>query len=255
MNFDDPKFRQPTAALGDWHVERTALFESEAGPSATKFAIEKMTAQLLFREPIDAAHPRLRYSSTSSAGGFPLTLQLELRAASGTAHLYALTCTGSAPKRWENEVEFTRACDRRFTFWCAKLRLVPDANAWGPVMPVQMHELIAATQAQEDAEAARTPDPAPIAYVQQHVLDGLKAGQVFITAHKEGGTRLYFDGTVYRRSDYGDGLNRDEVYADGPAMLKCLRRFYDWEAQRDVYPHQKDELQVWRYILGQLRKR
>ena len=38
-------------------------------------------------------------------------------------------------------------------------------------------------------------------------------------------------------------------------MLKCLRWFYDWEAQRDVYPHQKDELQVWRYILGQLRKR
>jgi len=35
----------------------------------------------------------------------------------------------------------------------------------------------------------------------------------------------------------------------------CLRRFYDWDAQRDSYPHPQPELMVWQYIRGQLRPR
>jgi hypothetical protein len=253
VNVDEPEFGKLTAALGSWHVRRMAIFEGGTQPTQTKFAIEKMTGQLLFREPIDEATPALRYSSTSTAGGHPLTIHLELKAASKAHFLYALTCTGSAPERWENQIDFTRACDRRFAFWCAKLRVVPDEGAWRLASRVALRELIFATRALEDAEAARVENPAAIDAVQQRVLAGLKAGQVFSTANKEGGTRLYFDGAVYRRSDYGDEPNVHVVYADDAAMLECLRRFYAWDSQRDVYPHSKTELEVWDYIFGQLR--
>lgn len=61
MNFwDDPKFSRPTDAVGDWHVVREACFEQELPPTPMKHAIEKMTGQLLRREPVDIVALRLR---------------------------------------------------------------------------------------------------------------------------------------------------------------------------------------------------
>jgi hypothetical protein len=48
--------------------------------------------------------------------------------------------------------------------------------------------------------------------------------------------------------------NLSEVLADDAAMRACLRRFYDWDAQSDSYPHRKPKLAVWTYILGQMRR-
>jgi hypothetical protein len=114
---------------------------------------------------------------------------------------------------------------------------------------------IDAVIAAEDAAARVVEDPVPVAAVQRQVLDALRAGMGFFTAGKEGGSHLFFDGQVYRRNDYGEEPNRSEVYADDAAMTACLRAFYDWDARRDAYPHPKPELDVWRYILGQLRPR
>ena len=182
-------------------------------------------------------------------------MRLELKAAASDAYLYAFTSEGSAPKKWEDEAGFTRECERRFAFWCAKLHLVPDAVAWRPGHRVALRDIVLATHASEEALARHVEDPAPVESLQRQVLAGLKAGQGFFTAHKEGGTHLLFDGNAYRRSDYGDEPNIDETFATDSAMLACLRRFYDWEAQRDAYPHKKAEVEVWRYILGQLRAR
>jgi len=42
---------------------------------------------------------------------------------------------------------------------------------------------------------------------------------------------------------------------DDAAMLAALRRFCEWDARRDTYPHPKPELEVWRFIRAQLKRR
>ena len=86
-------------------------------------------------------------------------------------------------------------------------------------------------------------------------LDALRSGMGFFSASKEGGSHLFFDGSVFRRKDYGDGPDWSAVYADDASMIDGLRRFYDWDARRDSYPHRKPDLEVWQYIHSQLRPR
>ncbi len=73
------------------------------------------------------------------------------------------------------------------------------------------------------------------------------------TALKEGGSRVYFNGSVFVRSDYGDNPGETH-FADDAAMLVFLRQFLDWEAQRDVAPRQPSEREVWQFILNRLEK-
>jgi len=35
-------------------------------------------------------------------------------------------------------------------------------------------------------------------------------------------------------------------------MFKDLREFYDWWSRRDTFPHRPPELDVWRFMLGQM---
>lgn len=256
--WDHPKFRKPTDAVGDWHDVRTALFAHEDRSTAVKYAIEKLTVQLLHREPVDAGVPALRYSGTSGAGGHPSTVRLELRAVRTGGernHLYSLTSERSAPKRWEDEHRFIADCERRFARWCGQLPMVRSERMWALGKRLPLTDTIDETIATEDAAARIVEDPAPIAAVQRQVLDALHSGMGFFTANKEGGSHLFFDGRVYRRNDYGEEPNLSEVYVDDAAMVVCLRDFYDWDSRRDTYPHPKPELDVWNYILGQLRPR
>ncbi|MEO8059849.1 MAG: hypothetical protein ABI671_16165 [Burkholderiales bacterium] len=256
MNFwDDPKFSRPTDAVGDWHVTLDACFEQEEGPTATKYAIESLTKQLLQREPLDIAAPVLRYCGTSGAGGHPCTVRLELSAIGGASHLYRLTNENSAPRRWEQEQRFTAACEHRFAHWCAQLRIVANVHAWPSAPRALLEQCVMEVVATEEAALRVVEDMAPVVALQRQVLDALRSGMGFFTAHKEGGSHLFFDGSAFRRSDYGDGPDRSAVYADDASMIEGLRRFYDWEARQDSYPHPKPELDVWQYIQGKLRPR
>ena len=259
--WDQPKFSKPTNAVGDWRDVRTALFEHKDRPTAVKYAIEKVTVQLLHREPVevDVGSPVLRYSGTSSAGGHPSTVRLELRAvrAGGVQnYLYRLTGDHSAPRRWEDEQRFVADCERRFARWCGQLRIVGSERMWAPGRRLPLADTIDEAIAIEDAAARLVEDPAPVAALQRQVLEALRSGGMgFFTAGKEGGSHLFFDGAVYRRNDYGEEPNLSDVHTDDAAMVACLRRFYDWDSQRDAYPHRKPELDIWNYIHGQLRRR
>ena len=76
--------------------------------------------------------------------------------------------------------------------------------------------------AAQDAAALEVPDPQPVAALQQAVLPALRAGKIFFTAHKEGGTQLKFDGQSFVRWDYGDAPIT-ERFATDEAMLACVR--------------------------------
>jgi len=258
--WDHPKFRRPTDAVGDWHAVHSACFEQEDAPPVTKYAVEKMTRHLLQREPLGITAPLLRYAGTSSAGGHPRTVRLELVAIGGGRHLYRFTIESSAPRRWEENSRFTADCERRFAHWCGQLRIVANEYGWPSAPHARLEkyvmEVVAAEEAAARDEEARVLEQmAQVVALQGKVLDALRGGMGFFTAGKEGGSHLFHDGKVFRRNDYGDEPAPSAVYADEASMIDCLRRFYDWEARKDACPHPKPELEVWQYIQGQLRPR
>ncbi len=252
--WDDPKFSEPTDEVGDWHFARSVCFADEQAPTAMKHAIEKLTGQLLQREPFDPAAPALRYAGTSGAGGNPSTLRVELIAIDGGRHLYRLTSEGSAARRWTENQRFIADCERRLAHWCRQLRIVANEHDWPSAPRASFERAVLAFVAAEEAAARVVADPAPVVALQREVLDALRNGMGFFTAGKEGGSHLFYDGGVFRRNDYGESTEC-AVYPDDASMVDCLRRFYDWESRRDSYPHPKPELEVWRYIQGQLRPR
>lgn len=256
VNFwDDPKFSKPTDEVGDWLFERSVLFDHDNSPTAMKYAVEKATSQLLQREPQGITSPVLRYAGTSGAGGNPSTVRLELVAIDGARHLYRFTSESSAPRRWEESQRFTAECERRFAHWCGKLRIVANERAWPSARSASFERYVKEVVAAEDDAARVVEDPAPVVALQHEVLDALRGGMGFFTAGKEGGSHLFFDGSVFRRNDYGEAPESSVVFSDDASMIECLRRFYDWESLHDSYPHPKSELEVWRYIHGQLRPR
>jgi len=73
----------------------------------------------------------------------------------------------------------------------------------------------------------------------------------FRTVHHEGGTTFRFDGKDFVRSTYGVEESK-RMFATEEEMFKDLREFYDWWSRRDTFPHRPPELDVWRFILGQM---
>ena len=253
--WDDPKFSRPTDEAGDWHVARSTCFEHANAPTAIKYAIEKMTGQLLQRQPFDITAPVLQYAGTTGAGGHPCTVRLQLVAVAAECHLYRLTSESSVPRRWEEEQRFTSACERRFAHWCVQLRIVANEQAWPNAPRADLEQCVMGVIAAEEATARAIEDKTPVVALQRQVLDALRSGMGFFSASKEGGSHLFFDGSVFRRKDYGDGPDWSAVYADDASMIDGLRRFYDWDARRDSYPHRKPDLEVWQYIHSLLRPR
>ena len=94
---------------------------------------------------------------------------------------------------------------------------------------------------------------APVTALQQQVLNALRGGMDFFKASKEGGSHIFFDGTVFRRNDDGEAPDLRMVYTDAAAVIDGLRRFFDWDARQDSFPHAKPEIDIWRYIHGKLR--
>lgn len=250
-----PVFREPTDAQGDWHFARSIHFDHADGPTVVKFLIEKATGQWLQREPFDPAAPVLRYVGTSSAGGHPVTVQLELVAIGRGRHLYRLTRERRAPRCWEEEGRFVADSVRMFAHGCRDLHSVDDAEAWPCDPRPRLLQCVRDTVAAEDAATRAVEDPAPVAALQRQVLDALRAGRCFATASKEGGSQLFFDGGVFHRHDCGPDGEATSVMADDAAMVVCLRRFFDGDARQVHHPHPPSEQAVWQHIHAQLRLR
>ena len=89
--------------------------------------------------------------------------------------------------------------------------------------------------------------------LQREILDGLRRGRIFSTAHKEGGTTIRHHGGKFVRADYGES-SRVEEFHDEAAFLAFLRRFFDWETSRGAYPGKPSEPEAWRLILRLLEE-
>lgn len=90
--------------------------------------------------------------------------------------------------------------------------------------------------------------------IQQSILEAMRHGGSFATAHKEGGTTICWQNGHFLRSDYGESEEREE-FSDPARILKFLRQFYDWETSSNVYPAKVSEFEAWKLILRLLRKK
>ena len=252
MNWCSSRFAEPTAAPGDWTDRRETRFWSDDDPLVVRVAIEKMTTTLLTRDE----EPRrlLSYVGFTSASGSPRTVRLSLADALDGRRLYDFVIERTTPRRWISQARFAAECERSFASWCAKLHRAPGAVDAAIAPSAEARAIADRSVALEDAAGRVVEDPGPVVAVQREVIDRLRAGWGFFDAHKEGGTHLSFDGSVFVRADYGEEPNLRQTYETEAGMLEALRRFHDWESRRDTYPHRPPEVDVWRYILAKMMK-
>ena len=245
------KLAVPSDLTGNWSAQRSAHFWHAGDPLEVKRLVEKMTCALMERDRSDTL--QLRYHGSTHSCGDPRETTLVLEAIAGSRKRYGLTVQLGTARKWSSEAAFLQQVERTFAFWCSKLDLRPDTTGSDMPSAKDYAECWQRSIVQEEAMARQVEDPAPIAALQREVLDGLRAGMVFFTAHKEGGTHLKFDGQLFIRADYGEEPNTYATYTHEADMLACLRTFFDWDARRDWYPHHPPEQLVWQYIRSQLR--
>ncbi len=95
-------------------------------------------------------------------------------------------------------------------------------------------ESLAAESAMSDAAA-----------IQRTILERMRAGDSYTTAHKEGGTNISWRGPLlglfgsghFLRADYGQS-DTVQTFDDDAPFLVFLRQFFDWEARAHCYPDQ-----------------
>jgi hypothetical protein len=236
---------------GDWRNQYEAFLWRPRLPLDVKFEVEKATGVLLDRDP--GSHGLLTFRGSSSVPPNQYTLELRYEAALPERNLYSLRVDSASPKQWYSEEQSRRDADRAIAYWTGLLQLIPNPGAQRAASRELYEQRVAQTIGQETQRAGRREDPDPIRAVQREVLDGLRRGLGFRTAHHEGGTNIYLRGGKLIKANYGEDESVEEVEGE-EKILASIRAFYDWESRRDTYPHRPPELEVWKYIRKELRK-
>ena len=86
-----------------------------------------------------------------------------------------------------------------------------------------------------------------MAAIQEAILDEMRRGGRYATANKEGGTNLGWHESHWVRADYGES-DLIETFEDDASFLVFLRKFYDWETSRNVYPAKVSDFDAWKLI-------
>lgn len=247
------KFVEPTALTGEWLDSRETEFWHDRSPWAVKYAVEKMIGVLLERDLEDAE--RLAYRGRTTSGGEGRAFWLRFEAVINNRKLYSLQVESKASRKWWTEEKFLEGAARAFAHWKGQLEVPAEEIAWERAnwdryREVQEESVAIAKEAEAGGEKE---DPEPVLALQKTVIAGLRAGQSFHSGHKEGWTSICFDGRTFIRFDEGENP-KTERYATEAKVLICVRNFYDWESRRDTFPHRPPEVEVWKYILKQLRR-
>jgi len=238
-----------TESTGEWSEHYQTYLWRPRVPFDVKFEIERATGILLERDRRQTG--QLIYRGASSIPPNRYQAQLRFEAALPQRNLYSMHVDVTAPRDWIGEADFHRGANRAFAYWTRNLQGVVDPGSLASASREIYDQRVAKTLALELALANRKEDMAPISAIQQAILDGLRRGRSFRTAHHESGMTIYFDGGQFIKQVYGVEESR-EIFARDDQIIAYLRAFYDWEARRNMYPHQPPELEVWRFIQRQL---
>jgi hypothetical protein len=186
----------------------------------------------------------LECHGAASVNGATCGIALRFVAAAPGSNAYWLRLTLSwAGLPVEHQTYHQRTAGSWFDLWTR------DLEPGTPAEPERSdaYERLAADALAEDAGLSH------MDAVQRHVLQALREGACFRTAHKEGGSVISWRGGRFVRQDYGESDAR-ETFAEEAAFLAFLRRFYDWETQRGIPGGAPGELERWRLIARLLRR-
>ena len=220
---------------------REVCFRDPRPPRAIRGALE--------REFMTPLHPRmaegvLECQGAASVNGATCPITLRFVVATPGSNAYRLRLTISwAGLPAEHKAYHQRTAGSWFDLWTRDLKPGPPAEPESS----DAYERLAADALAEDAETSS------VEAVQRHVLQALRDGATFSTAHKEGGSVISWRGGRFVRQDYGESDAR-ETFAEEVAFLAFLRRFYDWETQRGIPGGAPTELDRWRLIARLLRR-
>jgi hypothetical protein len=235
----------------NWTFRVEACFTDARPVLDIRYDVEKRVNRLLADDTERAGMLAFRGHERSYTTPGGTTIELRLEAAYDSQNLYVLQLDAdgsgdpSKEKTWEENLR------RALARWTSGLALTEHR---APSSPDRYREVVEETVAHEMERASHThDDDEAIRAVQEAILDGLRHGRSFFTAHHEGGTNIRFLSPNFVIQDYGESSDREE-FSSSAAFLARLRQFYDWESRREWSPHAPPELEAWRFIERQMRK-
>lgn len=222
---------------------RLLHFRDPRPPHEVQFALER-DLMILFAASMQ--NDRLVLTATAMVVGARYHFELRFLAALPNTHCYSLRVeTSWADAAATHHDYYRHTADTWFAHWTRGF--MPADPPAAEDAPSERYQRICA--AALNAEAHLDSVPA----LQQAIVAAMKQGARFTTSHKEGGTNITWNGSHFVRSDYGD--HPDHItYATEAEFLDALRKFYDWETSKNVYPEKVTELVAWKLMLRLMRR-
>lgn len=222
-------------------VTRDIAFRDARPPRDIRGALEREFMVPLPARMVDGA---LECHGAADVNGATCFVTLRLVAAAPGSNAYRLRLTLSwAGLPPEHREYHQRSAGSWFDLWTRDFQPAP------PAAPERSdaYERLAAEALAEDVELSC------VEAVQDRVLQALRDGATFRTAHKEGGCEISWRRGRFVRQDYGESDTRD-VFDDDASFLAFLRQFYDWETRSRIPGGAPTEHDRWRLIARLLRR-
>lgn len=223
-------------------AKRLLHFRDHRPPHGIQFALER-DLMTLFDASMN--NDRLILTAAARVVGARYDLELRFEAAMPLINCYSLRVeTSWADAAATHHDYYRQTADSWFSHWTRDL--VPAEPPAADADPSERYQKICL--ASLNAEAHLDTVPA----LQQTIVAAMKHGARFTTSHKEGGTNIRWNGEHFVRSDHGDYPDT-VVFASESEFLEALRKFYDWETSKNVYPEKVSDFVAWKLILRLLR--
>ena len=231
----------------EWTYRYHAYFWHSQPPFQVKLEVEKVTHVLLHRDVEETS--RLVFEASARILSNTYRVRLRLEAATPARNLYSLSVDAAAPCQWVTESGFRGAADRVFAQWIRGFEATTDIGALETASEELYEQLLRDTRKREAEFASRNDDSGSIRAVQQSVLGSLRQGRSFLSTHPGGGSCIYFNGEQFVKMDFEETRTTIDT---SDQMLAFLRIYFEREATEAARPHNLPELDVWKYIEGQL---
>jgi hypothetical protein len=237
----------PKGALTSEETATSAIrllhFRDHRPPHEVQFALERDLMSLF---AASMRNDRLVLRASAKVVGAQYDFELRFEAALPHTHCYSLRVeTSWADAAATHHAYYRHTADTWFAHWTRGL-MPADPPAAEEGTSERYQRICAAAL---NAEAHLDSVPA----IQQAIIAAMKAGARFTTSHKEGGTNITWNGTHFHRSDYGDYPDHI-TYASEADFLDALRKFYDGETSKNVYPEKVADLVAWKLMLRLMRR-
>ncbi len=224
-------------------LRRWLYFRDDRPPTCVQELLERKV-MVVFQPSV--ADGQLQFNAVANYSSAEFHFRLCLEAAEVEEYCYALfveiSLDGSSE---ENRKSIKSTSASWFKYWTSEFLEASKTPA--AVYDNALYRI------QRDAVFAAERQLSSVPLIQAQILEGLKRGGRFSRSHKEGGSRISWDGKNYVRSDYGDDPGT-EVYQSDAEFLDKLYMFFHWEVTIHAAANDSGDINAWRLILRSMYK-